>query len=819
MDDSEDRGSEEQQAEAQRAREQQDAAAALTGEDTGLVSLSGEMPANVIVVPLEDTVLFPGMTVPVIYPPGPVREAVEFAASQGSFVAFVPRKTPREVDAETPKETIFNPDELLPVGVLARILKSLNMPGGNRSFFLACVQRIVVVRYLRTQPYLIARVSYPVDQVPDEKPFQGLWRAAKSSLADLLKEIPGLPEGFSIAAANLEGPAQLTDFVAAHLDLKREERLELLQTTDLPQRLLKVTEALNRELELARLAGRIRDEIRAKIEKSQREYYLREQIKAIRKELGEEVDQKELALKELEDRIEKRGLPEAAAKRARDELKRLEILSPESPEYNVVRSYLEWMTELPWGVETEDNTDLRRARTILDEDHYGLQEVKERIIEFLAVRKLRPDQKGAILCFSGPPGVGKTSLGQSIARALDRKFFRFSLGGMRDEAEIKGHRRTYIGAMPGKILQGLRTVAVRNPVFMLDEIDKLGQDWRGDPSSAMLEVLDPAQNANFLDHYVDVPFDLSRVMFICTANIKTQIPPPLLDRMEIIELPGYILEEKVQIARRYLFPRQREAHGLRKDQLTFQPTVYPRIIDGWTREAGVRDLERRIGRIARKVAAQVASEERRRATIAAAKLEEYLGPRQFFADELGRALRPGVVVGLAWTPVGGQIMFIESTRMPGRGNFKVTGQLGEVMSESAQLALSFVRRNHKQFEIESEVFEKADLHIHFPAGATPKDGPSAGIAITTALVSLLGWGKGRKIRPRLAMTGEMTLRGEVLPVGGIREKCLAAKRAGVREVIVPRENRRNVTEIPKHIVRGLKFHYAATYDDVLKLAF
>ena len=684
------------------------------------------------------------------------------------------------------------------------------MPGGNRSFFIAVASRIVVQRYLRTQPYLIARVSYPVDQAEDGKEFQALWRAAKCSLADLLKEIPGLPEGFSIAAANLEGPAQLTDFVAAHLDLKREERIDLLSTIDLNQRLRKVVESLNRELELARLAGRIREEIRQKIEKSQREYYLREQIKAIRKELGEEVDQKQLALQEMEKRITERGLSEEAAKRAREELKRLEVLSPESPEYNVVRSYLEWMTELPWAAETQDVTDLRKAKGVLEADHYGLDEVKERIIEFLAVRKLKPDQKGAILCFSGPPGVGKTSLGQSIARALGRKFFRFSLGGMRDEAEIKGHRRTYIGAMPGKILQGLRTVAVRNPVFMLDEIDKLGQDWRGDPSSAMLEVLDPAQNVNFLDHYVDVPFDLSRVMFICTANIKTQIPPPLLDRMEIIDLPGYILEEKVEIAKRYLYPRQREAHGLNKGQFVLKPTVYSKIVDGWTREAGVRDLERRIGRIARKIAAKVASEKIKTATIGPNKLESYLGPRQFFADELRRTLRPGVVVGLAWTPVGGEIMFIEATRMPGKGGFKVTGQLGEVMNESAQIALSYVRAHLDRFEIDPEILDRSDLHIHFPAGATPKDGPSAGIAITTAIVSLLGWGKGRKIRPRLAMTGEMTLRGEVLPLGGVREKCSAARRAGVRTVILPREKKRNVVEIPRHIVKGLQFQYAAT---------
>ncbi|MBI5501540.1 MAG: endopeptidase La [Deltaproteobacteria bacterium] len=791
----------------------------VSSEDTGLLSISGEMPANVIVVPVDETILFPGMTIPVVYPPGPTRDAVEFAAGQGPFVAFVPRKTPRESGSEATREALFNPDDLMGVGVLARILKSLHMPGGNRSFFIAVSSRVVVQRYLRIQPYLIARVTYPPDQAQETKEFKALWRAAKGSLADLLKEIPGLPEGFSIAAANLEGPAQLTDFVAAHLDLKREERVELLATVDLDQRLRKVLEALNRELELARLAGRIREEIRQKIEKSQREYYLREQIKAIRKELGEEVDQKQLALQELEKRITERGLPEEPAKRAREELKRLEVLSPESPEYNVVRSYLEWMTELPWAAETADVTDLRKAKAVLEADHYGLDEVKERIIEFLAVRKLKPDTKGAILCFSGPPGVGKTSLGQSIARALGRKFFRFSLGGMRDEAEIKGHRRTYIGAMPGKILQGLRTVAVRNPVFMLDEIDKLGQDWRGDPSSAMLEVLDPAQNVNFLDHYVDVPFDLSRVMFICTANIKTQIPPPLLDRMEIIDLPGYILEEKVEIAKRYLYPRQREAHGLRKDQLVLKPTVYPRIIDGWTREAGVRDLERRIGRVARKVAARVASDRIKTATVGPDKLETYLGPRQFYADELHRTLRPGVVVGLAWTPVGGEIMFIEATRMPGKGGFKVTGQLGEVMSESAQIALSYVRAHLDRFEIDPDVFDKSDLHIHFPAGATPKDGPSAGIAITTSIVSLLGWNKGRKIRPRLAMTGEMTLRGEVLPIGGVREKCLAARRAGVRTVILPAENKRNVAEIPKHILKGLAFQYAATYDDVRKLAF
>ncbi len=789
------------------------------GDPTSLVSVAGEMPANLIVVPLNEHVLFPGMTVPIAYAPGPARSALEFALSQGPFVAFVARKTPVETGGGSGPRPAASPDDLVGVGVLARVLKSLNMPDGNRSFFVACIARVAIVRYLRTLPFLIARVTYPVDTVDEGKEFQALWRAAKTSLDELLREIPGLPDGFSIAAANLEGPAQLADFVASHLDLKREERLDLIRTLDLPQRLRKVIESLNRELEITRLAGRIRDEIRQKIEKSQREYYLREQIKAIRKELGEEVDQKELALKEIDERIGSRGLPEKAAKRAREELKRMEVLSPESPEYGVVRSYIEWLTELPWAAESGDKTDLRRAKAVLEEDHFGLEEVKERIVEFLAVRKLRSDQKGAILCFSGPPGVGKTSLGQSIARALGRKFFRFSLGGMRDEAEIKGHRRTYIGAMPGKILQGLRTVRVRNPVFMLDEIDKLGQDWRGDPSSALLEVLDPAQNSAFLDHYIDVPFDLSRVMFICTANIRTQIPPPLLDRMEVIDLPGYIAEEKVEIAKRYLFPRQREAHGLGKGNLALSPAAYPAIVEGWTREAGVRELERRIGRIARKVAARVAAGRTDRVVVKASALPRYLGPRQYFSDELRRSPRLGVAVGLAWTPVGGEIMFIEATRMPGHGKFQVTGKLGDVMNESAQIALSFVRSRCAEFGIDAAAFDNSDIHVHFPAGAVPKDGPSAGVTITTAVLSLLMGGKGKRVRPRVAMTGEMTLRGDVLPVGGIREKVLAAKRAGVRELILPMENERNVGEIPRHIIKGLRFHYAADYDDVLRKAF
>jgi ATP-dependent Lon protease len=775
--------------------------------------MSGERPTSLIIVPLEEHVLFPGMTIPMVLGQSRTRETLEFALSQGPFIALVPKLVPPTEEEEQADKTPL-PEKMASTGVLGRVLKVLNLPDGNRSVMIECVSRCRIARYLRTEPFLIVRVDYPPDTYSDTLENKALWRAARVSLQELFREIPGLPEGFNVAAANLEGPSQLTDFVAAHIDLPRHDRLELLIETKVEHRLRIVAEALTRELELARLAGRIREEIRGKVEKTQREYYLREQLKAIRRELGEEVDQKELLHKELEEKIDLDGLPEEVAERARKELRRLEVLSPESPEYNVINTYLDWIVSLPWAQETTDNNDLKKARTILDEDHYGLAEVKERIIEFLAVRKLKPDQKGAILCFAGPPGVGKTSLGQSIARALDRKFFRFSLGGMRDEAEIKGHRRTYIGAMPGKILQGLKQVAVRNPVFMLDEIDKLGSDWRGDPSSAMLEVLDPAQNNAFLDHNLDIPFDLSHVMFICTANVKSNIPRPLLDRMEVIDLPGYILDEKVAIGDKYLVPRQLDAHGLRSKQLRIQKAVLPKIVEGWTAEAGVRNLERSIGKICRKVAAKIASDEILSEHITSAKLEDYLGKRIIDKDHVGRRPKVGTAVGLAWTPVGGDILQIEATRMPGTGQFRVTGQLGDVMKESVSIAVSYIRHNHMRFEVSPEVFKNEDLHVHFPAGAVPKDGPSAGVTITTALISLLSGTKGITPVSRLAMTGEMTLSGEVLPVGGIREKVIAAQRAGVQILIIPDRNKRDVEEIPQHIIEGLRFVYARSYTQV-----
>lgn len=779
----------------------------------GAIIPAGEHPGSLILVPVRERVLFPGVTVPVVLPPGPSREALKFAANQGSFAGIA------AVKPETPGDKEVAPEDLLEVVVLARILRTVTLPDQTQATLIQGVTRAKIERMLRTSPYLIAKVSYPPETFNETEETMALWRAAKASLGELIETIPNLPDGFSLAVANLEGPGELTNFVGTYLDIKQEERFALLEEFDIGARLRKGLEILERELNLAQLAGKLREEMRAKIEKQQREYYLREQMKTIRKELGEEVDQRELALQEIREAIEERGLTEAAKKKAEDELKRLEVLSPESPEYNVIRTYLDWLTGLPWVQETQDNEDLEKAEAILEADHYGLKEVKERIVEFLAVRQLKPDQQGAILCFSGPPGVGKTSLGQSIARALGRKFIRFSLGGMRDEAEIKGHRRTYIGAMPGKILQELKRVEVRNPVFMLDEIDKLGSDWRGDPSSAMLEVLDPAQNNNFQDHYLDTPYDLSRVMFICTANVKANIPAPLLDRMDVIELPGYTVDEKVHIATRYLVPRQRDAHGLNSSHLRLTRAAVPRIVEGWTHEAGVRELERRIGRICRKVARKVAGGQEELVSVGVKDLPQFLGAIHYDKKRVRKSPPPGVAVGLAWTPVGGDVLFIEATSVAGRGSLKLTGQIGSVMQESANIALSYVMRHAKRLNIAPAVFKDIDVHIHFPAGAIPKDGPSAGVTVVTALISLLAGKKGKQLKSRLAMTGEMTLRGEVLPVGGIRDKVLAAHRAGIRTIILPERNRRDVKEIPAENIEGLEFIYADKYDQVWKAAF
>jgi ATP-dependent Lon protease len=578
-------------------------------------------------------------------------------------------------------------------------------------------------------------------------------------------------------------------------------------------RLIRLLTYLNRELELLKLGNKIQSEVKNKIEENQKEYFLREQMKAIQKELGEK-DERTAEIEELKGRIEKAAMPKEAKEAAEKELDRLSKMPPQAAEYTVSRTYLDWLVNLPWSSGTEDTLDIVKAKEILDNDHYDLVDVKDRILEYLSVRKLKSTSKGPILCFVGPPGVGKTSLGRSIASSMGRKFVRYSLGGMRDEAEIRGHRRTYIGSLPGRIIQGIKRAGSINPVFMLDEIDKVGMDFRGDPASALLEVLDPEQNNAFSDHYLEVPFDLSKVMFITTANVLDTIPRPLLDRMEVLRLPGYILEEKLEIARKYLIPRQIDENGLKRGQIRFTNAAMRKIVDQYTREAGLRNLEREIGTCCRKVARAVAERREKKVTITPDKVTEFLGQRKFFSDVAQRKDEVGVATGLAWTPVGGEILFVEATAMPGGKGLVLTGQLGDVMKESAQAALSFIRSHTKKFKIPDDFFAKQDIHIHIPEGATPKDGPSAGVTLATALVSLL---VNRPVKHDIAMTGEITLRGKVLPVGGIKEKVLAAQRSGIHRVILPKLNEKDLAEIPEHIRKKMKYFFAEWLDDVLDL--
>ncbi|MEZ4271306.1 MAG: endopeptidase La [Myxococcota bacterium] len=707
-------------------------------------------------------------------------------------------------------------NELSPVGVAAKVLKVFQLPDERPSALVQLLQRVQPMQVVRNDPFLILQVIYPVEIVSDEEAFEAVYRQTRITIDKFFAAHPSVPDELKMAVNNISVPGVLADFIAQHLSRNFEERLSFLIELDLPKRLRRALEVAIREVDLLNVGNRISEEIREKVEKHQRDFFLREQLKAIRVELGDEKDPATLAVEELEKKLEEAGLPEAARERADAELKRLQLLPAESPEHSVVRSYLDWIASLPWAKTTDDNADIERARAVLDQDHYGLEEVKDRIIEFLAVRQLNPNNAGSLLCFAGPPGVGKTSLGKSIARALGREFYRFSVGGMRDEAEIKGHRRTYVGAMPGRMIQALKQVGTANPVLMLDELDKMGSDWRGDPSSAMLEVLDPAQNSSFLDHYLDLNFDLSRVMFIATANVKTEIPGPLLDRLEVIDLPGYIPEEKVEIASRYLLPRQRKNHGLSSRQLQMGKPCLRRMVREYTHEAGVRELDRLIGKVCRKRATEVVEGKKVAPAVRAQSIPAFLGPPKIHEDRVGKRHKPGVAVGLAWTPMGGDVLFIEIVHMPGKGDVKVTGHLGEVMTESASIAMSYVRHQAATLGIPREFFEKNDIHVHFPAGAVPKDGPSAGVTITTALISLL---TDTPIQPRLAMTGEMTLRGEVLPVGGIREKVVAARRAGIRTVIVPERNRADVDEIPIPVREKIDFVFAESYQQVLLAAF
>jgi ATP-dependent Lon protease len=635
-----------------------------------------------------------------------------------------------------------------------------------------------------------------------------------SQFSKFVSLVPYLPDELQVMAMQVREPARLTDMVASYLKIAVEESQDLLSTNDVRARLEKLIVILGREIELLELGHKIQSQVQTELNKNQREYYLRQQLKAIQKELGEG-DARSSEIEDLEKKIEAAKMPEDARKAADKELDRLKMIPPESAEHTVVRTYLDWLVSLPWAVSTDDNLDIKHARSVLDEDHFDLEKVKERILEFLAVRKLKSDTKGPILCFVGPPGTGKTSLGRSIARALGRKFVRLSLGGIRDEAEIRGHRRTYIGSLPGRMIQGLRNAGSNNPLFILDEVDKLGTDFRGDPASALLEVLDPEQNNAFVDHYLDVPFDLSKVLFLTTANVLDPIPPALRDRMEVLELPGYTEEEKLQIAERHLVPKQIGENGLGNLKIEFTKETMSEIIRSYTREAGLRNLEREIGRVCRKIARALTEGETAPERVTPDMLHRFLGPRKFFSEAAERTQEPGVATGLAWTPNGGDILFIESTRMSGQKGVTITGSLGDVMKESAQAALSYVRSRVTQLGIAPDFFEKSDLHIHVPAGAIPKDGPSAGVTIAASLASLLS---ARPVRSDVAMTGEITLRGKVLPVGGVKEKVLAARRAGIKTVILPRRNESDLEDIPEEARKEMDFVFVDTVDEVLRHA-
>ena len=759
------------------------------------------------ILPLRDVVVFPESMTPLAVGQERSIRLVDEAVAGDRTIALV---TSRNSEGEAQST-----EDLYEVGTSAVIHKMIRVPDGTLRVLVQGQSRIRLTSVEQTEPYLAGRFEELPDAVGREKETEALARNVEALFGRIISLVPYLPEELELAAANAESPSALANLIAATLRLKTTEKQELLAEPDVEARLRRLTVVLNRELEMFELGTKIQSQVQSEMESSQREYFLRQQLKAIQEELGEG-DEQQAEVAELRAQIEEAHLPEEADKQARRELDRLTKLPPAAAEYGVIRTYLEWILSLPWNTTTEDDLDLQHARRVLDEDHYDLEKIKDRIVEHLAVSKLKRDLSGPILCFVGPPGVGKTSLGQSIARTLGRKFVRISVGGVRDEAEIRGHRRTYIGAMPGTIVRALRDADSKNPVFMIDEIDKMGADWRGDPSSAMLEVLDPAQNSSFRDHYLDLPFDLSQVLFICTANQLEPIPPPLRDRMEIIGLAGYTEDEKLGIAKRYLVPKQLEAHGLEKAQLTFTEKALRLVIREYTREAGVRELDRQIAALCRKAAREIAESKRQRARVDERRVRTWLGRRRFPAEVRKRTSDPGVATGLAVTPVGGDVLFVEATAMPGSGKLIVTGQIGDVMKESAQAALSWVRGHARDLGLESDWFEGRDVHIHVPAGAVPKDGPSAGIAMATALASLA---MDTPVSEDVAMTGEITLTGQVLPIGGVKEKVLAAQRAGIETVILPRENEPDLDDLPKEVREGMRFVLADGVDEVVEAAF
>jgi ATP-dependent Lon protease len=769
--------------------------------------LGDELPATLPVLPLKETVVFPESMTPLAIGQERSITLIDDVVAGDRLLALV---TVRDEEPDTPGW-----DDMYDVGTAAVVHKMIRVPDGTLRILVQGIRRVRIERRVLDDPYLVGEFVELPDRLEESREVEALTRNVQSLFARIIGLVPYLPEELQVAAANVDDPSALCHLVASTLRLKTEEKQELLELVSVEARLREVSLILNRELEVFELGTKIQSQVQSELEKGQREFFLRQQLKAIQEELGEG-DPEQAETNELRQRLDALTLPEEVKKAAGRELSRLERLPSAAAEYGVIRTYLDWIATLPWGLTTEDNLDLERAREVLDADHYDLEKVKDRIIEHLAVSKLRNDPSGQILCFVGPPGVGKTSLGQSIAKTLERRFGRLSVGGVRDEAEIRGHRRTYIGAMPGSIIRALRDAESMNPVLLIDEIDKMGSDFRGDPASAMLEVLDPEQNKAFRDHYLDLPFDLSKVLFICTANTVDTIPPALLDRMDVITLSGYTEDEKLGIAKRYLTPKQIEAHGLTDEQISLSDNALRLVIREYTREAGVRNLERRIADLCRKTARKVAEGHEGRIRVDERKVRAFLGPRKFSGEARRRTQDAGVATGLAYTAAGGDVLFIEAQAYPGRGKLTITGQLGEVMQESAQAALSWVRSHSDELGLPADWFAGHDVHIHVPAGAVPKDGPSAGVTMATAIASLV---RGTPVAEDVGMTGELTLTGQVLPIGGVREKVLAAQRAGLKRIILPSENEHDLDELPAETRKELQFTLADSIDDVLAVAF
>jgi len=765
-----------------------------------------KIPDIIPILPLRETVVFPETVTPLAVGQERSVKLIDDVLHKDKMIGLA---TIRKPDVE-----IAGPGDIYEVGTAAIIHKMLKVPDGSLRILVQGVKRIKIVDYTMTDPYLVARVEKLEDKVDMTREVEALSRNLQNVFTKIIGLVPYLPEELQMAASNVDDPSALCYLIASAIKIKTEEKQDLLEEIDVEKRLRKLTVILTRELEVFELGSKIQSDVQSEMDKNQREYFLRQQMKAIQEELGE-VDEIAAEVNELRGKIDKLQLPEEVDRQARRELDRLAKLQPAAAEYSVIRTYLDWLLTIPWNKSTEDILDIARAQKVLDEDHYDLEKVKNRILEYLSVAKLKKDMAGPILCFVGPPGVGKTSLGHSIARALGRKFIRISVGGVRDEAEIRGHRRTYIGAMPGTIIRAIRDAESNNPVFMIDEMDKLGADFRGDPSSALLEVLDPEQHFSFRDHYLDLPFDLSKVLFIATANMLDPVPPALRDRMEVIELSGYTEEEKIHIAKKYLIGKQTEANGLGPKRITFTDKAILKIIQDYTREAGLRNLEREIGSVCRKVARELAEGKRGKFKIDEKAVDKYLGKKRFFSEAKRMTSEPGVATGLAWTTSGGDIIFIEATGMHGSGHLTLTGQLGDVMKESAQAALSWVRSHSEELGVPEEYFQKHDVHVHVPAGAVPKDGPSAGVTMTTALASLA---IGKPVASNVAMTGEVTLSGKVLPIGGLKEKVLAARRAGIDTVILPSENEKDLDDVPEHLRKEMNFIPVDEVHQVLKAA-